>query len=85
MSRNLLRACSGAANSFAGIDFPPSPDGRRPHRPAARRTDMRNSVLFWAVATMAFFVTLETPARPEAGFRADFEPGMQVDVMRSAC
>jgi hypothetical protein len=35
---------------------------------------MRNALLFSAVAAFGFLVTLEIPARPEAGFQADFEP-----------
>jgi hypothetical protein len=42
---------------------------------------MRNALWFWAVATIAFFVTLDTVPRPEAGFQADFEPAMEVDTL----
>jgi hypothetical protein len=46
---------------------------------------MRKVLLFSAVATIAFFVTLEAPVRPEAGFHADFEPaGPAVQVSLSA-
>jgi hypothetical protein len=37
--------------------------------------------LFSAVAAIAFFVTIDAPAGPEAAFRADFEPAMQVEAL----
>jgi hypothetical protein len=46
---------------------------------------MRKVLLFSAVATVAFFVTLEAPVRPEVGFHVDFEPaGPAVQVSLSA-
>ena len=42
---------------------------------------MRSALLFTAVATPAFFVTIDTPARPDAAFHADFEPTMQVEAL----
>jgi hypothetical protein len=57
--------------------------GRRPDDGSqfawlARRTEMRKAFLF--SATMAFFVNVETPVRPEAAFHADFEPPTQVEM-----
>jgi hypothetical protein len=43
---------------------------------------MRKALLFSAVATIAFFVTVETPARPEAGFHADFEPAVPIGALQ---
>ena len=37
---------------------------------------MRTAFLFAAVAAIAFFVTIDIPARPDAPFRADFEPAV---------
>jgi hypothetical protein len=42
---------------------------------------MRNALWFWAVAATAFFVTLDTAPRPEAGFQADFEPAIEADTL----
>jgi hypothetical protein len=42
---------------------------------------MRNALWFWAVAATAFFVTLDTAPRPEAGFQADFEPAIELDTL----
>jgi hypothetical protein len=41
---------------------------------------MRTAFLFAAVAALAFFVTVGTPARPQAGFHADFDPAMPADA-----
>jgi len=46
-----------------------------------RRSEMRSALLFAAVATLSFFVTVDTPARPEAAFHADFEPTMQGETL----
>lgn len=42
---------------------------------------MRSALLFAAAAALAFFVTIDTPARPEAAFHADFEPAIQVEAL----
>jgi hypothetical protein len=42
---------------------------------------MRSALLFAAVAALGFFVTIDTPARPEAAFHADFEPTMQIEAL----
>jgi hypothetical protein len=39
---------------------------------------MRSLLLFSAAATIAFFVTLEFPAQPDASFQSDFEPTRQM-------
>jgi hypothetical protein len=41
---------------------------------------MRNVFLRAAIAAIAFLVTVDTPARPEAAFQADFEPATQTDM-----
>ena len=43
---------------------------------------MRNTLWFWVVAAIAFFVTLDTAPRPEAGFQADFAPAMAADTLQ---
>ena len=43
---------------------------------------MRKACLFSAAATLVFFVTVEAPVRPEAGFQADFEPAPQVEMLQ---
>jgi len=42
--------------------------------------------MFWfsAALTIAFFVTIEMPVRPQAGIHADFEPATQMDVLRAS-
>jgi hypothetical protein len=47
----------------------------------ARRPEMRKALLFSAVAAIGFFVTVETPVRPEAGFQTDFEPAAHVEIL----
>ena len=42
---------------------------------------MRSALLFTAAAALAFFVTIDTPGRPEAAFHADFEPATQVEAL----
>ena len=42
---------------------------------------MRTAFLFAAVAAIAFFVTIDIPARPDAPFRADFEPAVQGEML----
>jgi hypothetical protein len=42
---------------------------------------MRSALLFAVVATLALFVTIDTPARLDAAFHADFEPEMQVEAL----
>jgi hypothetical protein len=42
---------------------------------------MRSALLFTAAAALAFFVGIDTPARPEAAFHADFEPATQVETL----
>jgi hypothetical protein len=44
-----------------------------------RETEMRRALLFLAIATIAFFVTIEIPVGPEANIKADFEPAMQIE------
>jgi hypothetical protein len=43
---------------------------------------MRSALLFTAVVTLAFFVTVDVPLRPEAAFHADFDPATQVEMLR---
>jgi hypothetical protein len=43
---------------------------------------MRKALLFSAVAVIVFFVTVETPVRPVAGFQVDFEPAAPVEMLR---
>jgi len=40
---------------------------------------MRRALLFLAIATIAFFVTVEIPVGPEANTNVDFEPAMQIE------
>jgi hypothetical protein len=42
---------------------------------------MRTALLFAAVAAIAFFVSIEIPARLDAPFRADFEPAVQAETL----
>jgi hypothetical protein len=42
---------------------------------------MRSACLFSAVAAIAFFVTIDAPAGPEAAFRADFEPAVLAETL----
>ena len=43
---------------------------------------MHKTCLFLAAATIAFFVTIESPVNLEAGFHADFEPATQIEVLQ---
>ena len=43
---------------------------------------MRKAFLFSAVVTLALFVTVETPVRPEAGFHADFDAATQAEMLQ---
>lgn len=45
---------------------------------------MRKMFWFSAALTIAFFVTIEMPVRPQAGIQADFEPATQMDVLRAS-
>ena len=38
--------------------------------------------LFLATATIAFFLTVETPATPEADTQTDFEPATQLEMLQ---
>ncbi|HWN50969.1 MAG TPA: hypothetical protein VNO18_14305 [Xanthobacteraceae bacterium] len=49
---------------------------------ARERLEMLKVFLFLATATIAFFVTVETPATPEAGTHSDFEPATQVEMLQ---
>ena len=42
--------------------------------------------MFWfsAALTIAFFVTIEMPVRPQAGIHADFEPATQTDTLQAS-
>jgi hypothetical protein len=42
---------------------------------------VRTAFLFAAVAAIAFFVTIDIPARPDAPFHADFEPAVQAETL----
>jgi hypothetical protein len=42
---------------------------------------VRTAFLFAAVAAIAFFGTIDIPARPDAPFHADFEPAVQAETL----
>ena len=58
-------------------------DGRQIGAPA-RRPELRKTFLFSTAATIAFFVTVETPVSPEADFKADFEPVTRIGMPQVA-
>jgi hypothetical protein len=43
-----------------------------------------NAFLFSAAATIAFFVTVETPVSPQPNIHTDFEPATQVGLLRAS-
>ena len=67
------------SDAFAGGR---SGDGRQVDGPAQRHA-LRKMFWFSAALTIAFFVTIEMPVRPQAGIHADFQPATQMDMLRA--